>query len=366
MRDTREGLLSSALFSSVLGAGLWLLFSGYIQLSAIVFFILILQLFKIVTSLENYRYELEGRVRSLRLSQTPQWIDINATHDLVPMGAGSFLESQRFVKPLKISNERSFLHDHVSYFRNRAGFLVVAWRHLAELSKLPLFDKNQSQRLDRYVKLHAWHTRVLSLSWHSTWLAPLVAVFVLRKNLDEFGAAAREMFKSLPFGNELMQSRFLSVVITSVEWLFQRSEDSFWAEVLGFLILVGGLVLWRVGFKGLWRARADARWRSACRGTDVLNTKGSWVKCVVGCTLFLLLGSLPCLFLLSVKLAPGLTNPIIAADFIRAVVSLACFVIGVFLSQPCPGFTSSLGIQFHLYPSLWFLRNLQGRSTRLP
>src|SRR5262249_42353257 len=157
------GLLNSAFLCPVLGAGALLLWSGQKQLSAVVFFAGFVLYVIVVARLESYQSELAKTIPSLRLkhgSDAPFWLDLNPTHDLIPMGVGSLLRTHPFVTGLEISNKRSFLHDHIDYFSNRIGFLAVLWMTLSEVSRLRLFNEHQSRMLEHHVKLHSWYARV--------------------------------------------------------------------------------------------------------------------------------------------------------------------------------------------------------------
>jgi pimeloyl-ACP methyl ester carboxylesterase len=343
-RQTRKGLLSSALLCPVLGAGFWLLWSGQYQLSAVVSFTGFVLAVIALASLENYQSELTKRIPSLRLKQesdAPFWLDINATHDLIPMGVGSLLRTHPFVTGLEISNKRSFLHDHIDYFSNRIGFVAVLWMSLSEVSRLRPFDEDQSRMLEHHVKLHSWYARVLSLTWHSTWIAAVLAVLVVKQTVTQFGDTVLIILKQLPFTETLGATRFFAAVIKSFEWTFQGNKDGFWAVVLGVLILAIGLLLWRISFVGLWSARALVRWRSACRGRDVLHTTGNRISCFVSCVLFLMCGCLPFLVVISLMVAPAFANLATASDLIKGVVAFICFALGLAFALTMPWIYSS-------------------------
>jgi hypothetical protein len=362
MRETRRGIIGSALLSPVVAIAIALSLSAIsqnprlplefmsaltggheqtesAQLLLIIFFITIFLAGLTLTSLRGYKSVLTERIPSLKFWRTPRqlkWIDMNATHDLVPMGTGSLLKDQKFITPVEICNQRSFLHDHIGYFENRAGFLPAIWMAIAQASKLRLFTEEHVELLKRHIKLHSWQARVLSLTWHSTWLTALVGALALGTSIKTFGAWVLTISEEAAFGETFPAWKWFGTAVKFLGWLLNVEGKTVAAALLGGLILLVALVLWWIIFKAFWRLRTVANWLKACRRVDVLHTGADKLRYFATCSGLLALGSLPFSLGVGYKVAPNIFSAATAMNALRAAMAVLFLGASLFYAASMP------------------------------
>jgi hypothetical protein len=320
VRDAREGLVAATLVFPLIAGGAALLLYGGLSargerwqqaLGAAALFGALLAAAAVLAALRRYRARLAGELADLELRSPAgrlPWTDIHATHDVVPMGAGSQLEGAPFVTCLATTNERSFLHDHVSYFQTSQGCLTQIWIALHRWSRLALLGEGDDLRLQRFARVDGWHARVLSASLVATWIAALVSAVTLRGALVSFGESVLRATGGSPLEELVKPVRSLAA---GLAWVLQRlwdpsavTTETLAQALFGALVLFGAIALWWVAFKALWRTLRAARWRRACRGRDLCHTRASMLGSLAVCLLLLGLGCMPLAMAVVLATAP--------------------------------------------------------------
>src|SRR5262249_57879932 len=123
VRDTGSGLIWSSLLFPAVTAAVGLLLYGFlasgerwhIGLGAVLVAASLFVAGMLLVSLESARKDLASRVPELNLtlpSGRRGWIEVYASHDVVPMGGGSLLRAAPFVARAETTSDRSYVGDH--------------------------------------------------------------------------------------------------------------------------------------------------------------------------------------------------------------------------------------------------------------
>jgi hypothetical protein len=345
VRQHRSGLVLASVLAPYLLASGALLVHGFLSpngerweigVGLVSLFVALIVSAFLVLALDRYRQRLLADVDRLRLvsdDERFEWTDISNSHDVVPMGKGSLLSRQGFVTRATTTDERSFFFDHVSYFRNNSSSLALLWQALAKASGLRLFTDEQQAALRRFDRLHRWHAKVLAWTRWSTYIAILTGLVLLPVQLLQFGQSIVAAVAGSPMGDLLKP---ISAVAGGLVWLMQlvRAPGTPVTDVLthalvGDGILVASIAVWALVFRGLWRVGAAKRWRSACRGADVLHTKTKRGRSVAACGAYFVLGSLPLIVIVILVTAPQLLSVTTIGQALSNVLSLAFFCYGL-------------------------------------
>jgi hypothetical protein len=155
---------------------------------------------------------------------------------------------------------------------------------------------------------------------------------IFGNSLQQFGASVITRIDGSPL-NDLLKP--IHVVAGVMAWMVQLARapqtgvsDRLARGIVGGLVLIGGLTLWTLTFKGFWRARARARWRRACLGFDVLQSRANRLRSLILCACLLMLGALPLLFVLFVKFTGAVTISQVG-EALGAAVALMCFAVSM-------------------------------------
>jgi len=293
----------------------------------------------LVAMLDRYKEQLTKAVPELALPVLGEkrWIDIYASDDVVPMSRGSLLATAHFLERIKVFNERSYVRDHVAYFKNVNDCLAIMWQNLAHFSKLVIFNPGDEERLGRFARVHKGYAHVISFSRLALFIAIFLGGYVLRDSLLGFGHSVIESTEGTIIGDWLKPVRGFAGIVASMIKRFGKA-DSITPEVLanglfGALVLLGVIALWWLIFRRFWVSRCVAQWRKACHGGDLFNDPWARVRVWIAWTVVLCLGCLP--LIVSIILA---TRPdYLTVDRLGNVVSvalgglallLACFYAG--------------------------------------
>jgi hypothetical protein len=339
LRETvmaRKGLVvAPLLFPVVALAGAILLGAGrsaahwQIGLSVGLFLVAFVLAIDLGISLKSYKKRLRD-LPNLKLPtiEPGHWIDIYASDDVVPMNRGSLLEGVDFVTHTKVYNERSYVRDHVSYFTNVNDCLPLLWLQLEQLSGLRLFDPKDVERLGRFARVHRAAAHVISFSRLALFIAVFIGGYVLRDSLLEFGRSVLLTVEGTAIADWLKPVRALAGALASIiQKLWNPSgvsPDIMANALFGAAVLLGVIALWWILFRGFWLWRCTARWRKACRGKDVLLTRGTRLRFRVISIVFLCFGCLP--LIVSIVLATSPEILTVAALGNAVAVSLAALV----------------------------------------
>jgi hypothetical protein len=225
--------------------------------------------------LGKYRSELLRRASGAALP-CQEWIDLHSSHDVVPAHRGSLFEKRHFVTRCEIANERSFLHDHVTYFQPRSAFLPKIWRVLAQrLSTLRLFDESGNVRLEDYESAHGHYALILSFSRFATLTAPFIIDISAKDALYAFGGFIWKSINEDPLSQLFAPLRTLFRIVMSIVGTILPSNFLTVGYVFALVSVAGGAALWWIVFREAWRAHCAARWRMFCCGAGAL-TERSW------------------------------------------------------------------------------------------
>jgi hypothetical protein len=216
------------------------------------------------------------------------WIDLHASHDVVPTGRRSVFTGATFLRRHEVSNERSFLNDHTRYFHNVGAFLPRVWQAMSRVSSLRLFERADLRMLRRYAAVHEHYARVLAASHVAFVLAALVRPLL-----------ARRRRRGGDDGRLLRRRRAL------------RPAPVAW-----------------VAFKSSWRGGCQWRSRRACCRIDVLHDGASRMRHAAGCAAFGFIGLAPLTVALPLVFAPQA----LAARTISEVVAAALAAVVLLFS----------------------------------
>jgi hypothetical protein len=260
--------------------------------------------------LEDYRDNLSKRLADSALTGLlgEQWLDLHASHDVVPMGSRSVFTQAPFLVRGEVYNERSFIHDHTTYFDNRADFLARAWQAMSGLSQLRLFEPGDVGLLERHATVHRRYARLLAASHGVFLLATLALAWAIRDELAIWGHAVLDSVGGGLPTEFLKRLRSVASAVASVAqrvWPGQVPEKTVTDALFGVLVLFGAIMLAWLAFKGFWRLRCRARWRLACRRVDVLHSAAARNVHALGCVAFGLVGFAPLIIAAMLLWAPG-------------------------------------------------------------
>lgn len=355
VRDRRKGVLLAPLLAPLLACAIAVLISGMVEQQpwqiGVGFVMLITAITMgviLIDALNTYRTELvaeAGRSQLTRGTDTSQpvpitWVDISASHDVVPVVAGSLIAQQPFVEAHVISNQESYVNDHVTYFQDGSRSLPLMWLALQSLSRLQLFKPGQVEGLARCERLHSWYAFVLTWSRRSTFAALALCLVVFRKQLVDFGTSVIAGVDGSPAGDLLKPVRAAAAVAAWIIQLVrspqQAVSDTLAPAIVGGVILTAGLTLWLVAFKALWRAGARRRWRLASRVAKPIENRTSEIPAYTLCALFMALGLLPLAFVAILIVMPGVLSPQSVENAISAALALLCVVLSLFFAVVTP------------------------------
>jgi hypothetical protein len=224
------------------------------------------------------------------------------------MGRGSLLATAHFLDRRKVYNERSYVRDHLAYFTNINDALPLMWQSLAQLSRLAIFNPGDDKRLSNFAFVHKGFAHVLSFSRLAVFVALFIAGYVLRNSLLEFGHSVLAAMEGTIIGDWLKPVRGFAAMLASIIKRLGKA-DSITPEVLtgalfGALILLVIIALWWTMFRAFWVSLCLARWRKACRGGDVLQSRFGLFPFAAACALFLCLGCLPLIVSIILAIRP--------------------------------------------------------------
>jgi hypothetical protein len=209
-------------------------------------------------SLQLYAQNIGEHLRQCAVDGI-EWHDVYSTHDLVPMGRRSGLAGQGFVRQYEVDNQRSYLHDHTSYFTNRLGFIPRLVDLIAKHSRLRPQLKPDESDIDRMQLMHRRRVWVLHASLLAT-LASYIAVVLARTDLlIAIGHSIRRVLRAASL------NVFLSPVDTfgtAVAAIVARGGvtvnvvDGLWIGdvVLGLVAVAAVTLAWWIAFRAAWVA----------------------------------------------------------------------------------------------------------------
>jgi hypothetical protein len=132
-------------------------------------------------------------------------------------------------------------------------------------------------------------------------------------------------------------------VAALVAWLVQLVwapktpvSDLATQAIVGGLILIGGVVLWWLAFKSLWRAAAVARGRSLCRGADVLDTRAKAYRAYATWAAMQTIGAVPALVVVILLFAPQILSLDAIGQALAAAIAVVCVLGAVSLALAGP------------------------------
>ena len=351
----REGLIVAWLLCPLVVAGVAMLLKALLSSAerweialGILFLLMAIVLSGTLRAmLQHYKEQLTSAVSKLELKGLARenWIDIYASDDVVPMSRGSLLDDKHFLIRRKVYNERSYVHDHVSYFANLNDCLPKLWESLDRISGLSLFGAEDKQRLDRFARVHKAHAHIISFSRLALFIAIFLAGYVLRNSLLSFGQSVLSSVNGTLVGDWLKPIQaFASMVAAVVKRVW--NTDAVTADVLsealfGGLVLFGTIALWWIIFRAFWLSRCAASWRKAYRGGDVLHTRTTRITFFVACIAFLCFGCLPLIVSIILATSP---NALTVATFGKAIaitLSGIALVFGLFFAATAPWVTEA-------------------------
>jgi hypothetical protein len=289
--------------------------------------------------LRSYRKRLYGDVARLKLAEVPAWFDFYASDDVVPMNKGSLLEDVDFVTREKVHNERSYLRDHVCYFTNFNDCLPRLWIYLSKLSRLPIINSNDMERLVRFSIAHAAYTHVISFSRLALFLGLFLGAFALRDSLLVFGKSIVTTIEGTPVADWLKPIRTVAKLMATLVQRWWKphvvSADAFANGFFGAAVLLLAIALWWIIFRSFWLSRCRARWRRACYGGDIVRTSRDVIRTRIACIVFTAIGSLPLIISVILTINPrSFTVDRMGSVIAMAAACMSCllaFVIAVWL-----------------------------------
>ena len=320
---------------------------AWLGAAVLMLFIIIFAATFTIEAMKHYEERLESRLSDFRLQTSAgqiDWCDVYAGMDLVPMGKNSQLAQRDFVEQIRVTNEASFVGDHVRYFETPGDFAPRCWALLSSFSSVVRFTANDEAQLER---ARRWHrARAIGLV-SGQWLNPLTA---LVSALLAAGAV-------LALGESLMtllNEAKLSWPHSLVEWTSRRLADGLrWllpiqmekpgdlpTLIVGALTVLLGLVGWWLLVLSMWRASNQHLAREVARGNQFQrpglrsNFRGS-----TGVALWTLTAMLP---LLSVVLAHYTLQEITIGGVFRAAATLTSglfWTVGALFSLGTPLYT---------------------------
>jgi hypothetical protein len=151
------------------------------------------------------------------------------------------LAKQGFVKQESIVNQRSFLHDHTSYFSNRLGFLPVLWNYLSTHSSLP-FLRSEDFEVERMQGIHDSQVTLLHRSFRTTVVMLVCCVAVLHGWVVLIGTMVRRALSHAHLDAavsaiDLVSEQFVKAI--EATGYSEGAVDRIWVStfVLGLLLL---------------------------------------------------------------------------------------------------------------------------------
>jgi hypothetical protein len=293
----------------------------------------------VYNTLRGYIEEAGASSDALALHKM-HWLDLFATHDAVPMGDGSLLRKRTFLTQTAICNERSILHDHVTYFANYNDCLHRIWLEVADTSHLPLFEEEDKERLKRFGHVHGKYARLVAWGRITCFVAALVIGFLLRKELVGFGESVITTVKDSPAEDWLKPVR---AAAGAAAWLVDRwgrpgpaTAQMLTEAFFGGALLLGGILLWWAGFRAFWHWRCTARWHSAARGGDIKQTDYWRAARGLALCFFAIAGSLPLLISVLIWLRPAALTLDSLGRLIAGILSMSVLLFAIFFAVAGP------------------------------
>jgi hypothetical protein len=318
VRDLREGVMPAALLAPLAAAGLPLLIAGlalgpeqrWLAAPGSMLTIgMLMCAIATISALEHYRRVLLEDLPRLdlrpSLGSAVEWLDLHATHDIVPMGKDSLLRDAPFVERQPVVNLRSYLHDHVRYFSNRHGVLPLLWRKLAKLSRLPMAPLVDDERMAGLRYLHSRHAWTPWWGIRATTIALLAGLWTFHSSLFEFGESIGAALSGAGLAKVLDPVR---VVVSVPSRIAQRVGlleadvpiGSLMSASLGAAALAVVGVLWWIVFRTCWHMADYARWRRICVASKAPKQR----LALVFSLLWWFAASLPLVAVVLVSIAP--------------------------------------------------------------
>lgn len=181
------------------------------------------------------------------------WLDVYASHDPVPNGAlapqGVAVDG---LTSREIVNFRSWLRDHTSYWGNRCEFVPCVARAIAEAAGLGAFGADATQRFEQAANAHRRKLRWWSVTKWVTLAAVAAMFWRYGDSFQQRGAGLFERLQAWWFRADSTRG-FLADVLLVVPPFLKSAFARFGpllAGAAGPLLLI---VLWRYGYRFLWR-----------------------------------------------------------------------------------------------------------------
>ena len=348
VRHTGEGLSAAALVvpfsafgAAAMVAGVRLDAPAVMTLGGGLLFAALLAAAALLKAFRGYRERVGEDLAGWALRDGVTWVDIHATHDLVPMGRGSILEDTVLTTRVATVNRRSVLADHTAYFGNKWHFQPALWRALASLSRALAPDAAAVSRWAHHQQVHSWQARALEAGHFAIVAAGLLMLAFHRSVVAHWGRFLDGLADSQSFwGVDAAVSAAQSVV--EATGLPSPERDVVRHALTGALALAGGLALWWTIAGGLWSGRSARRWRALCRGGGSVQPSAALMLRRFGPAWTLVIGSLPLWLVVLYSALPGLFTPDSLGASIRFIAATALLLFAMLVVVLSPVATSAL------------------------
>jgi hypothetical protein len=255
-------------------------------------------------------FKLTERLKAIR------WLDLFATDDPVPMGRGSMLralstpststsDNGPCFEQVEICNERFLLTDHVTYFKNYNDCAHRIWQEIARCSGLSLFSETDHERLLQFSKAHDRQARMARLHRLACGIAAVVLFILLGKPLQGFGqsvvdgikgSAVENWFKVVDTGVDVVFGIARFVFNTKLE---NNSKSYLTAMFYGSALLLIGISVWWMIYRGFSNWSRERLWRAAAKGENIESSP-------ISTAVFALITLTPLLFCVLISRRPDI------------------------------------------------------------
>jgi hypothetical protein len=210
----------------------------------------------VIVHVEAHWKDVESWIQELSLRDARPglvWIDVHASRDLVPNGVLSPVGARVATSEPRVVNLGSVLRDHTSYWQNRAEFVPTVLRAIGRAANLELFPRGQDEAFAQAARAHEHNVRWLSVTMWATVASVALVPFLFWEQLAVLGPVVDQAL--LAMGGPFEKS--LKLLESVIAWWNPSLPGAKVADaklhVLGTLLVVALIVLWRMGYGFVWR-----------------------------------------------------------------------------------------------------------------
>jgi hypothetical protein len=205
---------------------------------------------------ENHWDAVEKWMPELKLASARPgltWIDYHASHDLVSNGALSPGGARVATEDHEVRNLDSFFGDHTSYWDNRIEFVPGVLDAVAHSAGIVLFDAEDRKTLGRAAKAHRRTIRWLSITQWTTLVSVLLLPLLYWRELRARGEMVDAALGTIGGPVEKAMNALPALVTWLNPSLTKAVVNDVRLRVLGMLMFAAVILIWRLGYRFIWR-----------------------------------------------------------------------------------------------------------------